>query len=610
MTRRRLIWYLFPTYLVVIAAALVAVTAYTSRSVRSFYEDQTRERLEAHARILMPRVRTLLANTAGRDELDALCKAMGRVSETRITIILPDGKVIGDTYEDPSTMDRHDKRPEVLEAKAKGVGSAKRHSDTLGEMLTYVAISVQSQDKLLGYIRVAMLMTAIKDKLHAIFYQVASGSLIVAFFGAVLSWIVARRIARPLEALRRGADRFARGELSERLPVPRADEIAGLAEALNKMAEQLHDRIQTIVNQRNEQQAVLSSMVESVLAVDKDERILSINDAAAKLLEADVETAVGRSLRSVARNSSLHDFVVKALASQAPVEDELVFNTKSRGEQILQVHGTALQGVSGRRDGVVIVLNDITRLRRLEKVRRDFVANVSHELKTPITTIKGFVETLLHGSVEPSDTSRFLGIVLAQADRLNAIIEDLLILSRLEGEKADPTLEPGHVDAVVRSAIDFCAPRAKARDITVRLHVESPAEGRINPALLEQAVVNLIDNAIKYSDEGSLIDVSTTVDDGGIAIVVSDHGRGISAEHQPRIFERFYRVDKSRSRELGGTGLGLAIVKHIAQAHGGNIDVESRPGEGSTFTLRLPVIEDPESQGALKRTAPPSPLIP
>ena len=590
MARHRLIWQLFPTYLLVIAAALVAITAYTSQSFRAFYEDQTRDRLEAHARILAPQVRALL-EASDSEALDTLCKGMGRASDTRITVILPDGKVVGDTYEDPATMDPHDRRPEVLKAKEKGVGTSKRHSDTLDEMLTYVAVAVKSGDTPLGYVRIAMLMTAIEERLSSIFYQIAIGGVVVALLGAALSWAVARRIARPLEALRHGADLFAQGELSQRLPVPSADEIAGLAEALNKMAEQLDERIRTIVDQRNEQQAVLSSMVESVLAVDTNKHILSINSAAAKLLEADPANCPGRSLQSVVRNSALHDFVVRALSSDAPVEDELVFNTKSQGEQTLQAHGTALRKTSGQRGGVVIVLNDITRLRRLEQVRRDFVANVSHELKTPITTIKGFVETLLDGPVDSKDAQRFLAIVLTQADRLNAIIEDLLVLSRVEQEKAEHLLDRGPVDAVVRSAIQFCAPRAETRNITVNLESRGPVEGRINPALLEQALVNLVDNAIKYSDDGSAIDVMVGSDSEGIAIQVTDHGCGIAADHQPRIFERFYRVDKSRSRELGGTGLGLAIVKHIAQTHGGSIEVKSRPGSGSTFTLRLPLLK-------------------
>ena len=588
MARRRLIWQIFPAYVVVVVLALVVISAYTSRSVRAFYEGQTRERLEAYARLMGPEVRAFLETTPDTTAIDAFCKRMGRVSDTRVTVILPDGVVLGDTYEDPATMDAHDTRPEVVAARDQGVGMSQRHSDTLDERLMYVAVAVPTDGRDLGFIRVAQLMTAIDDALTSIFYEVIVGCVMVALFGALLSWGVARRITRPLEALRHGADRFARGEFQQRLPVPDSEEIAGLAEALNQMAEQLEERIRTIVDQGNEQQAVLSSMVESVLAVDTNQHILSINNAAARLLEVDLDSAVGRTLRSVVRNSALQDFVVRALEADGPVEDELVFNTRTQGEQTLQVHGTALRRAAGREAGVVIVLNDITRLRRLEQVRRDFVANVSHELKTPITTIKGFVETLLDGPVEPKDSERFLGIVLSQADRLNAIIEDLLVLSRVEQEKADNLLDRGPIDAVVRSAVQLCAPRADSRNVTVNVRLTGAAEGRINPVLLEQAVVNLIDNAVKYSDEGSTVDVSTALEAEEIRIQVTDHGCGIAAEHQPRIFERFYRVDKSRSRELGGTGLGLAIVKHIAQTHGGSIDVKSRLGEGSTFTLRLP----------------------
>jgi two-component system phosphate regulon sensor histidine kinase PhoR len=258
---------------------------------------------------------------------------------------------------------------------------------------------------------------------------------------------------------------------------------------------------------------------------------------------------------------------------------------------VLQVRGTSLSGSQGEAVGAVIVLNDVTHLRRLENIRRDFVANVSHELKTPITSIKGFVETLLDGALDNrEDAERFLKIVAKQADRLNSIIEDLLSLAKIEQsvEAADVQLEPSRLADVLQSAIDECGPKAAARGITMRLACADEILADVNPPLIEQAAMNLLDNALKYSEEGSEVLVEVVRRPAEIAIQVHDQGCGIEAEHLDRLFERFYRVDKARSRKLGGTGLGLSIVKHIVHVHGGHVTVESAPGKGSTFTIHLP----------------------
>jgi two-component system phosphate regulon sensor histidine kinase PhoR len=276
------------------------------------------------------------------------------------------------------------------------------------------------------------------------------------------------------------------------------------------------------------------------------------------------------------------------LQEQEPVEGEIILLEGDR--RFLQAKGSALRGVEGDTIGAVIVLDDMTNLKRLENVRREFVANVSHELKTPVTSIKGFVETLQEGAIKkPEEAERFLDIISRQADRLNSIIEDLLLLSRIEqsGEKKEVEFIEAGLKSALESAIETCSGKASEKNISIDLNCEDTLTARINPALLEQAVVNLIDNAIKASDEGSSIKVGASQKDEQVIIEVIDRGVGIEKEHLPRLFERFYRIDKARSRQLGGTGLGLAIVKHIAQAHGGGVDVESSPGEGSRFSIFL-----------------------
>jgi two-component system phosphate regulon sensor histidine kinase PhoR len=283
--------------------------------------------------------------------------------------------------------------------------------------------------------------------------------------------------------------------------------------------------------------------------------------------------------------------VKNALTSQEPVEKDILLYTDV--ERIINAHGTLLRDADKHRVGALIVLNDITRLWRLENIRRDFVANVSHEIRTPITAVKGFVETLRDGSVkDPKDSKRFLGIIEKHVDRLEAIIEDLLSLSRIERgtEGEHIMLQGGRIRDVLLTAIQVCEAKAAPKNIRVELSCNEELKANINPALLEQAVVNLIDNAIKFSDNGSSVLVKAIQMNGQIGISIRDQGCGIEKKHLPRLFERFYRVDKARSRQMGGTGLGLAIVKHITQAHGGQVSVESIPGEGSTFSIHIPSI--------------------
>ncbi len=416
------------------------------------------------------------------------------------------------------------------------------------------------------------------------------GAILAAAAAGGGAWLLARRIAQPLEDLRQGVLSYARGELGHKIVVGDIAEVAELAETLQVMAQHLDERMDTILRQNHEQQAVLASMVEGVLAVDTEERVISLNRAAARLLGTNLEQMQGRSLQEVVRNADLRRFVAMVLVSDQPLEGDVVL--RHARERVLQANGTALRDSQGNGIGAVIVLNDVSRLRQLENMRRDFAANVSHELKTPITSIKGFVETLLDGAVHsPDDTERFLKIIARQAERLDAIIEDLLSLSKIEreAETSDILLTSGHVREVLENAIHDCERGAAERQITLSLACPDEITARCNAQLLQQAVGNLLDNAIKYSEPGREVVLSAERTAYEVAIRVRDQGCGIAAEHHSRLFERFYRVDKARSRKVGGTGLGLAIVKHIVLAHRGQVSVESKPAAGSTFTIHLPL---------------------
>jgi two-component system phosphate regulon sensor histidine kinase PhoR len=586
--KKRLLWQLYPSYLVIIIVSLVAVTWYASKSLRHFFLEQTAADLEARAVIFKRQIVEHL-DPPDTNLIDQLCKNAGIPSSTRITVILPSGKVIGDSEGDPASMDNHADRPEILQALNGRLGMSIRYSRTLEKNMMYTAIATRKGAQTIAIVRTSIPITAIDDALKDIQIKIAVGGLIIAFFAAILCLLISRRISRPLEEMKRGSEHFARGDLEYRLPVPDSEEMGGLAEAINQMAVRLNDRIKTVVEQRNELRAVLSSMVEGVIAVDMDEHIINMNEAAAQMLKTSPSDAQNRSIQEVARNTALLQFVANALSSQQAFEGDIAL--QADGRRILNGHGTVLHDSEGRRIGALIVLNDVTRLRKLENIRREFVGNVSHEIKTPITAISGFVETLRAGSIkDPEDTERFLAIIMKHVKRLNTIIEDLLSLSRIEekAEKREVELATANVKDVLRTAIQLCEVKAASKQIQLELACNEDIMAEINHQLLEQAVVNLLDNAVKYSNKGSVIEVKAEQTDDETIISVKDQGCGIEKEHLSRLFERFYRVDKARSRKLGGTGLGLAIVKHIVQAHRGNVTVDSTPGKGSTFSIHLP----------------------
>jgi len=591
LRKKRMLWHLYPTYLLISLVSLATVAWYASSALRTFYLEQTKADLESRALLVQDQFRTKMAELDLR-QIDALCKELGKKAFTRITVILPDGKVAGDTDESPQKMDNHADRPEIIEALAGRAGSSERYSYTLKESRMYVAVPVRRENKIIGVLRTSIPMSKLDQAVEAIQLRIAMGGLAAAVLIAGISLWISRRITRPLEHLRIGAKRFARGNLMHKLPLTGSQEISDLADALNQMAAELDEKIRDIVQQRNEREAILSSMIEGVLAVDTQERLIRLNQTAARLIGVDPARAQGRMLQEVVRNRELQQLVANVLATQKPQEDEILLYDNGNGERYLHAHGTILRDARDKEAGALVMLHEVTRLKKLEKVRRDFVANVSHELRTPVTSIKGFVETLLDGAMHnPHELQRFLQIVATQTDRLNAIIEDLLTLSRIEqeAEKAEIVLEPGSIKNVLETAVEVCRMKASGKDIRMELNCDDKLQAPINPPLLEQAIINLLDNAVKYSPPGQAIHLSANNTEDEVVIQVRDHGCGIGREHLPRIFERFYRVDKARSRKLGGTGLGLAIVKHIAQAHGGRASVESTLGEGSTFFIHLPL---------------------
>ena len=588
MHKKSLLWQLYPAYLSITVAALVIITLYLSRLLPEFYYNQVADDLQSRARLIEQQI---FPNLKANDiqGLDDAAKKLGASSSTRITIILPDGRVIADSDENPAMMENHGHRPEFREALEKGLGRSLRFSNTLGKSMMYLALPIEEQGRTVAVVRTSIPATAIDENLKHIYTKIVLSVVIVAICAAGISLVISRKISRPIEQMKETAQRFASGQFDLRVPIPKQIELAELAQALNEMARQLQDRINIITQQRNEVEAILSSMIEGVLAVDVGNHIVSINRAAAKFLDTDPTKAKGRTIEEVVHNTDFQEFIQGILNEEGPRRTEVVL--PGQKDRIVRLDGATLTDSKGNKSGAVVVISDMTRMRRLEDVRRDFVANVSHELRTPITSIKGFAETLLEGAFkEPEKAERFLQIIAKHSDRLNAIVEDLLTLSSLEegSQTRKITFEKTLVRPVLISVIAMSTIKAEEKEITVELDCDDGIEARINTVLLEQAILNLVDNAVKYSESKSEVRIEAHKSKEMIKVAVRDSGCGISRKHHNRIFERFYVVDKSRSRKLGGTGLGLAIVKHIAEVHGGYVTLESSPGVGSTFIVQLP----------------------
>lgn len=579
---------LFIPFLLIVLIPLLAFSWYAGYSMRRFYLEQTAINLESRANLLKEQVMHYLP--AGDDKnIDLLCKRAGKSSGTRITVIHISGKILGDSEKNPDEMENHSDRPEIVKAVAGERGVFTRYSDTLHEPMMYLAVLLIENQKPAGVLRTSVSISAIDKQLGIIQKRTSIGALVIALLAVCASLIFSRHISSPLEKIREGAGRFAEGDLAYRLPVFASAETELLAKTMNDMAANLDERMQTIIRQRNELEAVLSSMNEGVIAISMEEKIISVNQSAARMFHIESSGLLNRSIQETVRNPDFQRFVRISILDENIHEEDIFFHLKE--ESLLNTRSAPLKNAAGERIGVLIILNDVTRLRRLENMRRDFAANVSHEIKTPLTAIKGFTETLKAGALNhPEEAARFVEIIENHTNRLIAIIEDLMKLSIIEQSSDNKTimLQDCRVLPVISEAIKICLPKADEKGIQILCACDEALTAKLNAALIEQAFVNLLDNAVKYSESGSIIEIEATKRNSEIAIVFQDHGIGIGQEHLSRLFERFYRVDASRSRKLGGTGLGLALVKHIVIANSGNITVESSPGKGSRFVIHLP----------------------
>jgi two-component system phosphate regulon sensor histidine kinase PhoR len=579
--RLRLFWRISLTYLGLLVVVLLAVDFYVARTLRNDYLRASFDQLEALAKLALaqpPRPEDPAALRTWAEE-------MAR-SGARVSVIAADGRVLADSAEDPQKMENHAGRPEVQQALASGAGRAVRHSATIGRDLVYLALRSQPSARPPLILRFALPLRRIDDALAEFRRRLVVASMVILLAAGGAMLLISRSFSGRVGRLKDFSRRVAGGDFHP-LSVERGgDELTELAQALNETAVRLDQTIRSLTDERNRSDAIVRSMVEGVAVVGPNERILFCNPAFGRILGVNAKSFEGRPLVEVSRQTELLEVVRKASAARGTVAGEVVLGTVR--PQTFAVTAAPVQ--AGETSGAVVVLHDISELRRLERVRRDFVANVSHELKTPLTAIQGFAETLLGGALDDlQNRQRFVEIIRDHARRLARLTDDLLRLSQMEAGKLELELRPLSVARVIESCVETTSYKAAEKQLTVQIECPQdlpPVRGDVNR--LQDVLQNLLDNAVQYTPPGGRVTVRAQAAGREVIVTVSDTGIGIPRADQERIFERFYRVDVARSREAGGTGLGLAIAKHLVEAHGGRIWVESSVGQGSDFHFSIP----------------------
>ncbi len=590
--RLNLFWKLGFAFFALLIAVLLPVDYYAERTLRRDYERAGFDQLSAIARIALASPPPLSSlSTTSRTPSPALREWLNRMaaSDVRVTVITAQGLVLADSQSDPQTMENHAGRPEIRDALAKGDGLSVRHSVTINRDLMYYATRLSMPAGPPVILRFALPLRTVDDEVWAFRRRLWLSSLVMLFVTGLASLLISQSFSRRVERLRSFSRRVAEGDFRPMDADRSGDALEALAVSLNDSAARLDRAIRTLTEERNLSAAILGSMVEGVAVVSSEDRLLFANEGFAEILELDAPPQPGSSLVEVVRQTELLEAVRAVLKGAPRVEAEITTGTLR--QRFFRATVASVKATENA--GAVVVLHDITDLRKLERVRRDFVANVSHEFKTPLTAIQGFAETLLAGAMDdPQNRSRFLQIILEHSRRLARLTDDLLELSKMDADRLDLELDRLSVSQFVQSCIETTQRSAAEKNLRVSANLQEPLPDiAADRRRLAEVLQNLLDNAIQYTPPGGNIVVSASSDGNEVTFTVSDTGIGIPQADQPRIFERFYRVDVARSREVGGTGLGLSIAKHLVEAHGGCIWVESEVGQGSQFHFTVPIFQ-------------------
>ena len=562
---------------------------YLSAHLKTYLENNLQNNLKRQLLLSKDFLETYSSERGSIADADILADRIGKELNVRVTIITAEGTVIGDAdlnKDELENVENHIDRPEVQEAIKKGFGKSIRFSNTVKKNLLYMAIPF-GEVKTAGFIRLAIPLSDI-ESLETRLQKIIGFALLLVFLLSVMfTFLISFIVSKPLVEMASIAKAMAKGDFSKKPSIHSQDEIGELASALTYMSDEIKDKIERIKQEGAKLDAVLSSMFEGIIVVDEKGEILLMNPSIRKLFFIDSNPEAKKPIEAI-RNTAVQDIVDNVLKDKERlISEEIVISQPQ--DKVLKVNAAPIIRTD-KLEGAILVFHDITELRRLEKIRQDFVANVSHELRTPISSIKGYAETLLEGAIDDKDNIReFISIIYQDSNRLANLIDDLLDLSKIESGKMKMVFMPLDIKPILNRCIAVLEKsiKAKALSITVDVPNDLPKVSG-DDKRLSQVFLNLLDNAVKYTPESGSIKIRAFANEKMVQIDVSDTGIGIPENDLPRIFERFYRVDKARSRELGGTGLGLSIVKHIVLTHGGQVWVKSEVGQGSTFSLTIP----------------------
>jgi two-component system, OmpR family, phosphate regulon sensor histidine kinase PhoR len=613
MTKKRIFTYIFPSYLLLIVLPIAIISWIFSQVMYESYLDMVKDKLESSAFCMRPVMQDKLKSME-EEGINQLLKKLANDTLMRITVIDVDGVVLAESSRSAMDMENHANRPEIISAINGKAAFSSRYSSTLAKETMYYAIPLMKNEELVAVLRTSVSLNSLDRALQSTYFKIITIGVIIALVAIGTAFIISRKLSDPLEKLKNNAGSLAEGDFSFTPLRSNITEIFELSTSMNIMSDSLQERINEINEQKNELKLILGNMREGVIAIDLDDNIITINSAAKQILNTNTPVAVTNisdnkfeySVRSGSAiaddNTKLHSFkeTVRAHALHEFADNLLAVNQSMTRKieliglqnKIIDIHGTVLRDHKSETIGVLLVLNDITQVVQLENMRKNFAANVSHELKTPLTAIKGAVETLIEGAMDsPEDARKFLAIISKHSDRLTSLINDTMSLSKIEQETEHKILRKDRIklkDAILTS-VDVCREKAESKSVALEIDCQNRITLNVNAMMIEQALVNLIDNAIKFSPENDTVVISVSSTQKFVTIRVTDHGCGIPEKYLPHLFERFYRVDKGRSRQNGGTGLGLAIVKHIAQSHDGTVSVKSILDKETTFSIKLPV---------------------
>lgn len=583
----------FLTYAILFIGVISLFSITLANRLTTNEETKIERKLITQSEMLVENSRSYF-RSSNQEQLSTLVDIFFQTTNNRFTVINPQGVVLADSHEDARQMPNHLQRPEVQNALASGSGQISRFSQTIGEDLIYYALPVYDAGELVGFVRSAYFIEAMDNEISPSTNDIIENTFIVGFLGILLIALVAFIQARAVEKLALIATDISSGNFKGRVPENNGLGLKKLAEVINQLARNSAANISDITADRNRLATIFAGMVEGVIDVDQNQKIIHINDAAAKLLGVNTIESTGKAVWEAVRNNEITQALDKAIKTRSVVKTQIelsVAQSINNGESIVDIYAASLSDDSGKPIGAVIVLHDISELKSLERIRTDFVANASHELKTPITAIRGLSESAIDDeNIERETVMHFMNRIHSQSIRLSQLVGDLMTLSRLEDAHESERFTIIRMNELVKSSVKSAttAIEEKKQKLNLEISVEK-IDVYGDRQNLSQLVDNLIDNAIKYTPEGGEISVELGVEKGELLLEVSDTGVGISSQFQQRIFERFYRVDKARSKSLGGTGLGLSIVKNIAEKHSGNIQIKSQPGTGSTFSYHMPL---------------------